>query len=357
MTKISAASLVAAATDLMKMPTGEVGDLALNVGQIKANVIVDTNALYDVTGAAANAQAAAQLYADNLVPTTITAAQKYDFAALPDANYTLALTDAVPLVKFLTLNSASARNVTLPNNTTAAIPIGQGPIALLNLGSADITILAEAGATVENYSTVFTVPPGSMATFIKRAINTWRLENITAAVPASRTIAGIDLVDNITAAELTTALNGWTKVYLAADQVFASTTYADLTGVLAPCVANVPLEIRAVLFYDSANAGEGCKADFNGPTLTDRSIRSDTMTSTSAMTNRCTGGAYATLVSGANATIAGGGGSIQIYQRIVTSVTGSQQIQFGTETGGTNVTVLGGSTVATRKSYLEYRNL
>lgn len=43
MTKISAASLVAAATDAMQMPTGESGDLALNVGQIKANVLADSS--------------------------------------------------------------------------------------------------------------------------------------------------------------------------------------------------------------------------------------------------------------------------------------------------------------------------
>lgn len=51
MTKISAASLVAAATDLMKMPTGEVGDLAVNVGQIKTHVL--TNAPTVITDGAA----------------------------------------------------------------------------------------------------------------------------------------------------------------------------------------------------------------------------------------------------------------------------------------------------------------
>jgi hypothetical protein len=35
MTKISAASLVGAATGTMQMPTGEVGDLAISVDQIK----------------------------------------------------------------------------------------------------------------------------------------------------------------------------------------------------------------------------------------------------------------------------------------------------------------------------------
>lgn len=46
MTKISVASLVASATDAMKMPTGEAGDLAINVGQIKTNVLNATSLLY-----------------------------------------------------------------------------------------------------------------------------------------------------------------------------------------------------------------------------------------------------------------------------------------------------------------------
>lgn len=51
MTKISDASLVAAATDGMKMPTGEVGDLAISVGQIKTNILTAAAALFDPAGA------------------------------------------------------------------------------------------------------------------------------------------------------------------------------------------------------------------------------------------------------------------------------------------------------------------
>lgn len=59
MTKISDATLVASATDNMKMPTGEVGDLAVSVGQIKTNVLTAAALAYDPIGSAAAAQAAA----------------------------------------------------------------------------------------------------------------------------------------------------------------------------------------------------------------------------------------------------------------------------------------------------------
>lgn len=467
MTKISDASLVAAATGLMKIPTGEVGDLAVNINQIRTYVLATTDPAYwkvtgtttitgnvvvngddktfelsaytaglvppytslqisknaslfyseNINGASARAmadqnstRATASLYAydptstndiefiiksDNVAQIrssiagfkgiqeaadysasydllslpnkghvislidaeaieTITAAQKYTVSALPDADYQLVLSDAVPVVKFLTLNSATPRTVTLPNNTSAAIPVGQGPIALLNLGSASITVVAEAGATVENYSTVFTIPPGSMATFMKRAINTWRLENITAAVPTSRTIAGIDLVDDITAAELNTALGGWTKVYLTNNRVFSSTSYADVTDLLAPNVANTPMEIMAVIFYETASASEGLKLDFNGGTLTSKFTEADIMSATTTLTSRCSG-AYDTMTAAPNGIVSGSGGIARVYHMVV-AASGNQQLRAGTETGGVNVTILGG-TGASRKSYIQYRNV
>lgn len=64
MTKISAASLVSAAIDNMKMPTGEVGDLAINVGQIKTNVVAATDLLYDPVGSATAAYNSAVSYAN-----------------------------------------------------------------------------------------------------------------------------------------------------------------------------------------------------------------------------------------------------------------------------------------------------
>lgn len=293
-------------------------------------------------------QASANAYADSLVATTITAAQKYTFSALPDANYQLVLSDAVPLVKFLTLNSSSARTITLPTDATAAIPIGQGPIAILNLGSADITIVAEAGATVVNYSTVYTIPPLSMATVIKRAANTWRLENVTAAAVSS--VAGLTGV--ITAAALNAALGGWTRVVTTADQTTTSTSYADVAPATGPALAfaitaGVPREYRGYLYLTSNVTTEGAGISINGPTLTARYGGYGIPTSSSAITQRF-GTTYD--VEGATASTSDSQTPGSFFGRVECSATGTVAIRIRAETGAAN------SVVVKAGSYVEYRD-
>lgn len=131
MTKISDATLVASATDNMKMPTGEVGDLALSVGQIKANVIADTNALYDALGAAAAAQAAA-------IAAAATDATTKANAAVVTAN---AYTDS----------GLSGKQNTLVSGTNIKTINGNSL-----LGSGDLTISGLTGSGTINQIAYFT---------------------------------------------------------------------------------------------------------------------------------------------------------------------------------------------------------
>lgn len=281
--------------------------------------------------------------------STIQAAQKYTINNIPDADYTVLLSDAVPLVKFIVINASSPRTITLPKDTTAAIPIGQGPIALLNIGNATVTIAAESGATLENYSTVYTVPAGSIATFIKRAANTWRLENITAAVPTSRTIAGISLASDITAAALNAALGAWVKVKITSPVTLSTTAYADITGLLFPITSGTVMEFRGTIFTEAANVSEGYGIDITGPTLdTNGKFFNYHGFSAAATSQDRVSGSYDNSASMAASLGAGSSGIMSFSGKVKTTASGSIQLRGRTESGGINVVVLA-------DSYIEYR--
>lgn len=277
----------------------------------------------------------------------ISSAQRYTLSAIADADYTVLLTDAIPLVKMLVMNASTARAVTLPNNTTAAIPTGY-PIAFLNIGVGTVTVSAEAGATVENYSGTFTIPPSSMATFTKRATNTWRLENVTPAVPTSRTIAGVDLADDITASELLAALGGWTKVTTTTDFSTTSTSFVDVDPASGPSLefpvtSGVLYEFRMVVHLEPANVSEGGCLSVNGPTLTSLKYRLTwPVNATSGIEKNVS--AYDT---GSSST-ATANSVAEIHGFIETSASGNVIARLLVETGGNAV-------VVKAKSYVEYR--
>lgn len=137
MTKISDASLVAAATDNMQMPTGEAGDKAVSVGQIKNNVISATNSLYDAAGAAAAAQA-----------TAIASANAYTDTGLAGKENTLGYT---PRRVFYKNNNPSSLNnttnetlmdsVLIPANTLQANDILQIYVLMTKSGTAGNVVI------------------------------------------------------------------------------------------------------------------------------------------------------------------------------------------------------------------------
>lgn len=115
MTKISDAPLVTAATDDMKMPTGEVGDLAMSVGQIKANVLTGAATLFDPLGAAAAAQAAAAADATTKANAALASANSYTDTGLAGKQNTLGFTPENVANKSTDVNADQGSNTKYPS--------------------------------------------------------------------------------------------------------------------------------------------------------------------------------------------------------------------------------------------------
>ncbi len=84
-------------------------------------------------------------------------------------SYTLTTADEGRLV---TLGSASATTLTLPSDTTAAIPVG-ARIDIVRAGAGAVTIAPGSGATVSATPSLTLRAQWSTASAIKRAANTW----------------------------------------------------------------------------------------------------------------------------------------------------------------------------------------
>ena len=87
------------------------------------------------------------------------------------ASYTLVLADKAKLVE---MNVASANNVTVPPNSSVALPVGS-KIDILQVGAGQTTIVAGAGVTVNATPGLKLRAQWSSATLIKRATDTWVL--------------------------------------------------------------------------------------------------------------------------------------------------------------------------------------
>jgi hypothetical protein len=101
----------------------------------------------------------ATLTSPNLTVATTTAS----------SSYTLLLTDAGKVVE---MNSASANNLTIPLNASAAFAIGTS-IFVLQTGAGQTTIVPTAGVTVNSFIGLKIVGRWSGCTLIKRDTNTW----------------------------------------------------------------------------------------------------------------------------------------------------------------------------------------
>ena len=86
-----------------------------------------------------------------------------------NASYTLQISDSAKLVE---LNNASANNLTVPLNSTAAFPIGT-QINILQTGAGQTTIVATGGVTINATPGLKLRTQWSSATLIKRASDTW----------------------------------------------------------------------------------------------------------------------------------------------------------------------------------------
>jgi len=92
------------------------------------------------------------------------------------ASYSLVLTDAAaPLYQgIVTMNVGTANNLTVPQNSSQAFPIGT-QIQVIQLGAGQTTIVAGTGATVNNASSMTVRAQYGTVLLTKIATNTWIL--------------------------------------------------------------------------------------------------------------------------------------------------------------------------------------
>lgn len=277
------------------------------------------------------------------------------------SDYTFELSDGNGNTE-VQLTGTTPHTFTIPNNTS--VPYAIGTIIYARRLGDDPGVLswaAAAGVTITTTKGNLTDPGKNVLMGAKKiGTNSWILSNglsfslssgdVTSAlgytpVPPTRTVAGVDLVDNITAAELKTALDTWHRVTISSDVVFASTSYADITGLLVPISANTRIEFRGWLYIDAANSAEGWTSSFTGPTLTStRYMHSGFAASNAIVTHFSTSyDESAALLSASTLNSMG-----EIAGRVITSASGNIQFRLKTETGGVNITVKSGS-------YVEYR--
>lgn len=85
------------------------------------------------------------------------------------ASYTLVLSDVSKLV---TMDNASANNLTVPPNASVAIPINT-QILVQQIGAGQTTIVAGSGVTINSYAGLKLMGQWAMCVLIKTGTNTW----------------------------------------------------------------------------------------------------------------------------------------------------------------------------------------
>lgn len=86
-------------------------------------------------------------------------------------DYTLALTEAG---KMIMLTGKTGKTITVPDNTSAAFPIGT-TFAFTQDGTGALTIAAAAGVTIRYKAGLVLEGQYAMAAIVKTDVNTWRL--------------------------------------------------------------------------------------------------------------------------------------------------------------------------------------
>lgn len=135
-----------------------------------ALINLNSTGIHLFTAASGSADAAATLVEHKLVG-------RYAFNAQTGTTYTVVLADES---KMVTLSNASAITVTLPQDSSVAIPIG-GEVHFVQIGAGQVTFAAGSGATVNSTPGLKCRAQYSAVTAIKRAANTWLLMGDLAA--------------------------------------------------------------------------------------------------------------------------------------------------------------------------------
>jgi hypothetical protein len=116
-------------------------------------------------------------FRDGQAPGSITPQDERDeivslanlFQTTQTVSYTLTLDDQNSLID---MNSASAVNLTVPPNSSVAFPIGT-MIEACQYGAGQVTIVAGAGVTLRNPSSLTTRAQYSTVSLRKRATDEW----------------------------------------------------------------------------------------------------------------------------------------------------------------------------------------
>lgn len=85
------------------------------------------------------------------------------------ADYTLVLGDAGEVIE---VNSATGKNMTIPNNSSVAFPIGT-TILFTQYGVGKITLVPDSGVTIRTPETLISAKQYAEVTIYKRGTNEW----------------------------------------------------------------------------------------------------------------------------------------------------------------------------------------
>jgi hypothetical protein len=142
--------------------TGAPGGIEGHLTDIAADIVTHANlstSVHGVSGSVVGTTSTQTLTNKTLTSPTTTSS----------ASYTLLLTDGGKLVE---MTSASANNLTIPLNASAAFAIGTS-IFVLQAGAGQTTIVATAGVTINSFIGLKIIGQWSGCTLIKRGTNTW----------------------------------------------------------------------------------------------------------------------------------------------------------------------------------------
>jgi hypothetical protein len=152
--------------------TGAPGGIEGHLTDIAADIVTHANlstSVHGVSGDVVGTTSTQTLTNKTLTSPTITSPTLTVATTTASASYTLLLTDGGKLVE---MTSASANNLTIPLNASAAFAIGTS-IFVLQAGAGQTTIVPTAGVTINSFLGLKIIGQWSGCTLIKRGTNTW----------------------------------------------------------------------------------------------------------------------------------------------------------------------------------------
>lgn len=157
--------------------TGSPGGIEGHLTDISADIVTHANlstSVHGVSGSVVGTTSTQTLTNKTLTSPTISGATLTSptitvATTTSSASYTLLLTDGGKVVE---MTSASANNLTIPLDSSAAFPIGAS-IFVLQVGTGQTTIAPTAGVTINSFIGLKIIGQWSGCTLIKRGTNTW----------------------------------------------------------------------------------------------------------------------------------------------------------------------------------------